>query len=158
MELVREYLMTVIIAVIISALSIQLLGKNSSYTPIIRLITGIFLTITILTPIAKIKISEIYDYYAHFENASKPFIADGITWSNEQTSVYIKEHAESYVLDKATSLGLSLSADIELSESQPSIPVAIKLHGDANPYQKQRLQQFIEDDLGIKTEAQTWSS
>ena len=150
--------MTVIIAVIISALSVQLLGRNSSYAPLIKLITGIFLTITILTPVNKITISEIYDYFTQFETASKSYITDGIRWSNEQTYSYIKEHAESYVLDKASSLGLSLSADIELSESQPSIPIAIRLYGDANPYQKQRLQQFIEDDLGIKTEAQTWNS
>lgn len=158
MELIRQYLVTVIIAVIISALSVQILGQNSPYTPIIKLITGIFLTIAMFTPITKIKINEIYSYYTQFETASTPYIAEGIAWGNDQTSAYIKEHAESYVLDKATSLGLSIDADIELSDTQPSIPIAIKLRGKANPYQKQRLQRCIEEDLGIKMEAQSWNS
>lgn len=158
MEAIRQYLTTIITAVVITVLSIQILGKSSSYAPIIRMIAGVFLTITVISPITTVNISKIYDYFEQFKTSSECYITDGTSWRRSQTSSYIKAQAESYILDKAASLGITLSANIELSDSDPPIPVAVELNGDINPYLKQRLQRLIEEDLGVKLEAQTWNS
>lgn len=157
MDWIKQYLITVISVTVIAALLMQLLGKSSKYSPIMRIILGIFLTITVLHPFSDLLIGDINEYISNFEFSAEHAIADGTAWSYSQRRSFITEQAESYIFDKATSLGLTLSAEIQLSESEPPTPDAVILHGDADPYSRQCLQQFIQNDLGIPKEAQKWN-
>ena len=70
----------------------------------------------------------------------------------------ISEKTSAYILDKAESLGLSLSASVQAEDdgSGPR-PVSVFLTGSAEESAKKRLTEYIEDTFGIPKERQFWN-
>lgn len=157
MEALRQYLLSIIGASIIAALLIRITDGKGSYSAIARLLTGIFLSITVLSPIAKIRIADISSYIDSFEFHAADAVSSGEQWSVSQMHTIIKSQTEAYILEKAQSLGAELSVQVSLSDANPPVPVAADISGDIDPFTKQRLQRIIMDELGISKENQVWN-
>ena len=67
----------------------------------------------------------------------------------------ITQQTQSYILDKADTLGVCLEVGVELNEEM--VPWRVTMTGEAPPYARQRLEGIIQDDLGIPAERQVWS-
>ena len=81
----------------------------------------------------------------------------GITASYNQQKAIITEKATAYVLEKANSLNLDLSAEIKFSNDGIPIPEKIYLFGAAGPFAKEQMTIFIAENLGISEACQIWS-
>lgn len=68
----------------------------------------------------------------------------------------IKGNCESYIMDKATSLHEQLEVSVTLSGDASPVPVAAVLTGRVSPYSKSRLEEILQEDLGIPKENVEW--
>ena len=156
MDDIKSYLLSVIAAAIISGLVVSLTGKKGMNAAVIKLLVGIFMAITVISPWTKLEIDSLTGYFSNAELESENVVADGKQMANETVSSIIKSRTEAYILDKAASLGIEIAADVTVAGTDPPIPDAVSLKGEASPYGKKRLQQVIAQDLGIPEEKQLW--
>ena len=75
---------------------------------------------------------------------------------HDQTVSIIKEKTEAYILEKAESLGLDISVEINFGEADSMVPTEVRISGPVSPYAKDQLSKTISTDLGIPEERQIW--
>ena len=156
MDTIRAYLLTVVSASIICALVIEIIGKKSPYIAAIKLLLGLFLSITVISPLVKINFNDITSYFEDFHIAATTVTDDGENTADTAMMALIKENTEAYILEKATALGASLDVDVTVSIFESPIPTAVIIKGAISPYAKKELQNIIEKDLAIPRENQLW--
>lgn len=157
MEWVRQYIIAIVAAAIICSVVRFLSGKESTPASVVRLLTGLLLSVTVIAPLAHINFTDIPDYIDDFSYASDAAIDAGSTFAAEKTSAIIKAKTEAYILDKAQVLGAQVAVEVNLSTEAPYRPCSVMISGKVSPYTKQRLIAFIDQDLGIPEENQIWN-
>ncbi len=156
MDAIRQYLLSVIAAAIICSVIISFTDKKSGSGTMIRMLCGLFLSVTMIYPLVDVKLDDISSYFYSIEVASDDVVTDGKIAANEAVSSIIKEQTEAYILDKASSLGLSLTVSVCVGGDDIPSPVSVTLQGNASAYLKQKLCTLIQDDLAIPKEQQKW--
>ncbi len=156
MESIRTYLLSVICAAVISAIIVNLVGNNSTYSAMIKLLTGLFLSITVISPLLKIEMNHFSSYFSEVQIDASNAIHDGTMTANDALSEIIKENTEAYILDKAASMGVTLDVAVSLTGDSAPKPQSVIIDGAVSPAVKIRLQEMIENDLDIPREKQLW--
>ena len=124
---------------------------------LLRSICGIVMTVSILSSASNLSIDLHFREWLpdDLENG-KAVTSMGEEIAGQVLRQRIKQQTEEYILDKATSMNISLSADITLSETDPPVPVAVTLTTSADPVLRTQLERLITQDLGISKEQQRW--
>lgn len=156
MEEIRAYILSVIAAAVLCTIIQRLMGEKSAYKEIIRLVSGIFLAVTVVSPFAKLQIRDFSDYLDGIELEANSAAAIGEESLKDGLNAIIKEKSEAYILDKATSMGLDLRVEVTLDDSETPVPSAVTVTGNVSPYQKRKLKQIIADEIGVQEDNQTW--
>ena len=157
MEAIRQYLLSVVAAAIICGVTTNLLGKKGTFGAVLKLLTGLFLAITVVSPLTKIQLIDFYEYADNLSIESGALTQQGQTMANEELRAIIKSRTEAYILDKAASMGSDLRVEVKLSDSDPPQPASVTIEGAVSPYAKQRLKELIANELGIPEENQVWT-
>jgi len=152
----KDYVLSIIVAGVVCAITQSLLNKRTAVGKILRILTGILMVITVISPIADIRFLNITDYIDGLSLEVDAYVADGKTMAQESIGGIIKSQVEAYILDKATNMNLELAVEVELDDSNNSVPCGVTINGDASPYAKQVLQTYIAETLGIAKEKQMW--
>lgn len=155
MDKLSGYILSVIAAAMILGIVNGFLDQKNASAVLIRLIGGLFLTFTIVAPAANFNFSGITDFWEDFTLEGEAAAAYGENLARKELQAIIKSETEAYILDKAKDLQAVLTAEVTLSEAE-TVPVSVRLQGNISPYGKLRLQQILEDDLGITKENQIW--
>lgn len=143
-----------ILSVIAGAMILGILQGICSKAPLLRLAGGLFLTFVILQPLAEFDFSDITDFMEAYSDAGVHASALGESMGDETYRSVIKAEVETYILDKAETLGAQLRVEVMLGEN--AIPESVQLRGNISPYARARLVQMMETDLGIARENQLW--
>lgn len=154
---IRDYLLSIITAALVCSIVNLLIPKDSGHKGLIRMICGIFIAITTVSPIAKFKINDIQSYWSDIQTESDNIIDQGESVANTAYRDIIKERCEAYILDKASVMGLTIEVEVTLSDTIPSSPYSVKIAGAISPYSKKRLKEIIVNDLAIPEERQKWT-
>lgn len=157
MDNVRQYLISIIAAAMFSSIATLIAEKNGTLSTSIKLITGLFLTLTIIAPLINVRVGDITTYFSDVESQAESLALHGEDIAIAETKDIIKNNLEAYILDKASALGLDIQAEIFMSEGDLYAPLFVTLKGAVSPYAKRRLEQIISDDLDIPKENQTWT-
>ncbi len=157
MEAVKGYLISVVSVSVLCAIIYTVVGKKSSLAALLRLICGILVVITVIKPVIHLKISDFTDYIDGISADASHYTRSGEDSAGEAQNVIIKEQTQTYILDKAASLGLHLDVEVVLSDAVPVVPSAVYLHGTASPYAKKQLSDYITETFAIGKEAQIWT-
>ena len=157
MEWIKEYLLSIIAAGVICGISSSLIPKNTSSAVIIKMLGGIFLAITLIAPLAKIRLDDFGVYWDHITADAEALVQDGSTATKDELASVIKQELESYILDKADELGLSLQVTIVMDQEDPPMPQKVKISGAISPYQQKRLSEWIAKELGVTEAQQVWN-
>ena len=152
-----NYIIAVVAAAIICSTVRVLVGNKSAPAAIVKLITGLLLTVTMITPLTNIKFSDISNYIDDFSLESDAVVDVGSSYAAEKTAAIIKARTEAYILDKAQVLGANVVTHVILSNDPPYKPCSVTMTGNVSPYAKQRLMAFITQDLGISEVDQIWN-
>ena len=157
MEDIRQYLLTVIAAAIICAVVNTIMENKGTLTAISKMLTGLFLAITVLSPLVSVHLSDFSGYIQGLDAAANEAVSRGEEMAQNATAAIIIEKTEAYILDKAASLELDIEVEVRLSSTNPLTPETVYLKGSISPYAKEQLRQYISNDLGIPGENLIWT-
>lgn len=156
-EDIRQYLLSVTAAALLCAIINGIVGKKGTYSTAIKLVTGLFMAVTVIAPWLQLEITDFTNYSESLLTEAEDIAASGELMAHKELAAIIKSQTETYILDKATALNLEVTVEVTMSNSDPPIPCAVSLQGAASPYAKQMLSQYIANDLGIPEESQLWT-
>lgn len=156
MEDIRQYLLSVIAAAIIAGLSIAIIGNKGTLAAIVKLLAGLFVALSVVSPWIKLRFDDLSSYFSEIDVTAEMITADAEQMAISAQAAIIKDRIEAYILDKAGAMEMAVSIDVKLTESSPPTPCFVTIEGSASPYAKQRLKQIISDELGIPEEQQSW--
>ena len=154
----REYILNIMIAAIFCAVASTLLSQKSAVGQIVKMLCGILLVVTAITPLVNISFRHITDYIEGLTIDANAYVSDGSLVMQEQINAIIKEETEAYILDKANQMGLQIAVEVVLDENNHSIPSYVTVTGTISPYTKEVLSGYIANTLGIAKENQKWTS
>lgn len=157
MEWIKEYLLSITAAGILCAIVKQLIGEKTANGKIIRMVAGIFLTITMISPLINVRFRDVSFYYQDFLDTAESLTEEGKENANKEMGDIISEQTVAYILNEAAILGLDIQANVVLSDNTPPEPVQIGLTGDASPYKKDRLIRSVSENLNISREHIIWN-
>lgn len=155
MESIKQYLLSITTAAILSACICAFFQKGTS-AKLIRSLCGVFVSLTVLQPLVNLKLPNMELYIDSFSREANIVVEEGELIAGEAQCEVIKQQAEAYISDKAAQLACSLEVNVTLSKESPYQPIKVELKGDVSPYAKSQLTSSIEQDLGIPKEAQQW--
>ena len=153
MEALRQYVISVTAAAMLCGIVTGLFPPGSGKR-IAKLICGLFLAYTVLSPISRVDFSTLPDFSLRCMDDAQAAVTAGENLARKSTAEIIKEETEAYILDKAADLHTSLTAEVTIGEE--NLPESVTISGEASPYARRRLQTIIESDLGISKENQQW--
>ena len=142
MEALRQYVISVVAAAMLCGIVVRLF-PNGSGKQMGKLICGLFLAYTVLSPISRVDFSKLPDFSLRCMDDAEDSMAD-----------IIKEETEAYILDKAADLHANLRVEVAVGED--NLPAAVTISGEASPYARRQIQAMIANDLGISKENQKW--
>lgn len=152
----KEYILGIIAAGIICGIVQNLVSSKTATGRILRLLTGILMVITILSPVVNVSFTNISDYLDEINTQGDIYANYGSAMANESVCAIIKDQAEAYILDKADRMNLDISVEVALDEHNNSVPCEVTIAGNLSPYAKEVLGSYIEENLGIAKEYQRW--
>ena len=156
MPVLREYLLSMTAAAIICVVSQHIIDNKSAAGKIIKTISGLFLALTVISPILEINFSDLDMDIQDIQNESQAIIADEVENSQSTLESIITEQTKAYILDEAKKIDLNVEIQLVLSDTNPPAPVEISISGEASPYKKKQLTNIISENLGINGEKIIW--
>ena len=157
MDSIRQYILSVICITIACGIVQQLLG-GSQLSGIVRLITGLMVTITVLHPLLNLN-DFSFDLCVGKITSDGEWIAEeGERMAADMAGEIIKERTAAYISDKASVLGASVNVEVELKKNMVSRPYRVTITGELSPYVKKQLSTYIQKELEIPEDAQIWIS
>ena len=156
MDGIRQYLLSITAAAIICSILMSILGKKGMYSSVIRMLCGLFMAYTMISPVMKIRLKDFETYLGELSIEANSAVSWGIQSAEEASAEFIKEKTETYILDKASSMGLSIEAEVRLAEEGDRTPYSVLIKGNVSPYAKKQLQTWLKEEFGIPEENQIW--
>jgi len=153
-----DYILRIVAAAMICASAGVLMPAKSTIGQMVKLLCGVLLTVTVISPLTKVSFRNISDYFDDLSVDADSYVEEGSIAMQEQLTAIIKEKSESYILDKAGQMGLQIAVEVALDEDNNSIPCGITITGKVSAYSKKILSGYISDTLGIAKENQIWIS
>lgn len=157
MENLKQYILAVVAASVLCGLILTLTGKKSTTGPVIKLLCGIFLSLTLIVPLSGPDLLDFTSYENFWSNEAEHYASFGQESASVEVGSIITEQCQAYILDKAASLGADIQVQIKLSQDEPPTPWEIHVTGSISPYAKGILKKTIIDELGIPEERQIWT-
>lgn len=156
MDFLRDYMLNLIVGAMACSILLNLF-PGKPFSDIGKFLCGVFLTISLLQPLSEADFSRFLSPETQPDTQSgEALAAMGQAYSQNLLAQCIKQDAQTYILDKAASLGLSLDAEVILSQGDIPVPESVTLTGSADDAPRSRLEQIIVQDLGIPKENQLW--
>lgn len=156
MQFVGKYLLGILSGALICAIVLELVGKKSANAALIRLLCGVYMLLCVVSPLLDVRIGSLTDFTDAIGQEANGFAQDGKNMAQEEYRAVITQRTTAYILDKAASLGAEIEAEVTLSEDDIAAPSSVTVRGRISPYAKGLLSSWLESELGIEAEEQTW--
>jgi len=150
-----EYVVSIAAAALVCGIVGNLMPKGTA-KEILKLVGGLFLTFTVIRPVANIQIPDLSMAGESYREEAEMAAAEGEEMIYASIAGSIKQELEAYILDKAGSLGAEVDVQVELQECG-YIPEAIHVDGNASPHARQALIRFLTEEMGILEEKIQWN-
>ncbi len=157
MEAIRQYLISIIVTSVIIRILCVFFDNKGMIGTVIRLLGGIILVFTLLSPLTKFQLDSWQNFYNDISSEASAAVSWGQEIGSNAAAAIIKEELETYIQDKASAMQLQVDIQLELSETYPQIPQAVTIEGAVSPYGKRLLAQFLSENIGIPEENQIWN-
>ena len=110
-----------------------------------------------LTPLAELDYDSLAEAISRLE-LEKEEARTGIEIQNQElVASIISGRVQTYILDKASSLGMQISVELEMeTRTATPYPSGVTIRGTVTPVQKQQLQTYLEQTFAIAPERQVW--
>jgi len=158
-EFIRNWIMGLTAAAFLTAIAMTLTPKGR-VRAVVGLVAGLVTVVALIAPIIEFD----YEVYAgNIEGFELSLQTRSEAWEVSQerlTSLIIRERSETYILDKAESLGL-VDIEVEVATSRNAAgwiyPQRVWITGNVSASQRSVLSEFLAGTFGIPAERQYWS-
>jgi len=154
---IRQYVLSVIAISLLCGIA-QLFFSGSSISPVVKLITGLMITISAVSPILRDMDISFDTYFENITFEQSWAVKKGEEAAANVASEFIKDRTETYICDKAAAMGATIAVEVILTGDTPPVPSEVTVRGHVSPYVKKQLSSFLQKDLGINEDKQTWIS
>ena len=154
MDGLKNYLIAVCSAAILSAILKQLIGKSKMSSVTVNLLSGLFVAICIISPWKDFSLQDLEIYNPLHTQSGQSYVETGKRITQNQIDAIITEKVESYILEKTNQLHLQVEVRVELAED--GVPFKSIVSGKLSPEEKKTLSAFLEKEIGIQKEMQIW--
>ena len=155
MQALKEYLLSVTAAAMVCSLVRRLLAGKGSAEATGKILAGIFMALTVLSPLTQLHLPEWSEL--PFSCEAQAAVSRGQEQARKELAAGISQRVEAYILQKAADLQADLTVEVVLSDDPIPVPVQVCLRGHIAPHARQKLQTMIRQDLGIDKENQLWT-
>lgn len=155
MQALGEYVISIGAAAFVIGILGSLMPKGPS-KEILKLVCGLFLAFTVISPVSNIQIPELSDVAESWKAEGKEATLTGEEMAREEARQCITRELTAYILDKAAALGLTPEVQVTLHD-ETFHPTGITLTGEASPILRQRLSEILQNDLGLTQEDIIWT-
>ena len=156
MDLIREYILSVAVVGILCGIVRKLIDKKGIPGMLGKSLTGLAITITILSPLTNFSLGSLNKIKFEYQEVGEKAVRAGEEIMHEALGESISEYSETYIFNKAKEMGVQLEVEVYVSNDVYPVPKKVRISGSISPYVKKRLQQIIEEDLGVMEENQEW--
>ena len=153
---IGKYLLSIVGAALLCGIATNLLGDKGALGAAVKLLAGIYMTLTVIAPWGQFSLDEVTDLKEQITADGEQITLSGQNAARDAMAESIIASTRTYILDKAESLGAELTVEVMLDDSQIPVPNGVRIRGNISPYNREKLSSIIETDLGIPTEAQIW--
>ena len=155
-EAVRAYMLRLAAGAFLSAGLLALLPKGAAKKAAAAF-CGLLMLLLALTPLVELDYDALPEAISRLE-LEKEELRTGIEIRNQALMArIISARIETYILDKASELGLSVRVELEMqTQAGTPYPKAATIYGAAAPAQKRQLQQYMEQMFAIPIQRQEW--
>lgn len=154
--MMREYALSVIATVLICTVLTDLLPSGTA-KGILNILSGIVLTIVILSPLRDLTFTIPNNLEDLFQASANDAVSEGALATQAALEKIIQEEIQAYIQDKAVALRLDITAEVALRSGDPPVPDAVVIHGAVSPYGKMQLEKILTEQLGIPKENMEWT-
>ena len=158
MDGLRTYVLHITATALICTVILRFSWGNGAVKMIIKLLCGIVLLFSMIQPLKQFDFAFVESFAAGFQEEADRAVQWGENAASESWAESICQGTEAYILEKAKTMKVDLTVEVELSDDEIPIPVAVSLTGDVSPYVKSVLSDTISQDLNIPKERQKWIS
>jgi hypothetical protein len=158
MDGLRDYVLHIAATALICAVILRFARGGKAAQMLIKLLCGIVLAYSIIHPVKQLEISGLDEIMFGFQKEAEAAVEWGKNEAYEAWTESITQKTEAYILEKAKAMKLDLAVEVELSDDESPVPVAVSLYGDVAPYAKSVLSDTISQDLKIPKEKLIWIS
>ena len=152
-----SYILRIVSAAIICGIAGSVLKGKTAAGQLVRLLCGLLMSVTVISPLTDISFNNLTDYFEQLSVDASAHTDKGESDAQESIAAIIKPRLETYILDKANSMGLQITVEVELDDSNHSFPCGVTVEGNVSPYAKEVLGAYIEDTLNIEKEQLRWT-
>ena len=153
----RGYLLGLCAAALLSAIVMGVSAK-SPVKHVVSLCCGLLMAAAVFRPIAQVDPMEISRSLAQIRMEAEELRTGVQVKNRDLVAEIIKEKTQAYILDKASQLGLTITADVTVGgDGAYPYPESVRLTGQADAHRAQQLQRYIETELAIAKEKQRWT-
>ena len=156
MDMLCDYVIRLSATALLCAVVMRFARGTGAAKMMIKLLCGIILSYSVIQPIRQLKLSDFGDIAMEFRRDADSAVQWGKNTSTEAWCESITQGTESYILEKANEWNLDLVVEVELSDDEYPVPVAVSITGNVAPYAKTILSDVISSDLNIPKEKQKW--
>ena len=156
MSSVKGYVFSLVVIGILCAVIRLFFEKNNNLLPLIKLVTGVMITVIAIKPLVNIDQSEFIDSLDVMDVTGECIVKDAEQQARVALEKYITEKTVAYISDEAAKLGASVIVDVSLNNDSIQKPVAVTLQGNVSPYVQERINRMIITDLGICEDSHTF--
>ena len=150
----KSYIFSVCAAAVIAGILRTLTGKGTA-GELVKLLSGIFLALTVMAPLARLEIPDPVDWVEDHARAGREAAAAGEVMAGEYAADIISREVEAYILDKAHRLGADLTVEVSLDPR--GIPEEVTITGEISGRQRMELSRYMAEQLEVGEEAQIWT-
>ena len=158
MERIRQYIFMLICMAILCGLVQEFFDNNTTQKKLLKFAAGILMVIVAMTPlIGQERLQFNWNLSGDLNQETQDALSIGQEQADSMLRQIITSQTQAYILDKATSMGAELSVEVALSDTEPPIPEAVVLSGDASPYVRKQLSHILLTDLEISEDKLQWN-
>ena len=159
MDVIRTWLLGITCAAMVVALAESLMPKGAVRN-IGRLTGGLILLLAIVQPVVSLDEDALADALARYRSELSSY--DTALEETNETLIkgIIAEQSGAYILDKAASLGIDCTVEVETKpgEGGDPVPHSVTIRGDLTDGEQEALSRQITADFAIPAERQYYES
>ena len=157
MEDLGRYVLSICLAAVAVGIFSSILDPKGGTTNLIRFVGGVFLIVTVLQPAKNLNIPDFSSIFQDYKTQAEAASRAGEEMAISAMGDIIIRDTQTYILDKAESLGLAAAVSVTVSSDPIPVPVSVRVDYSGSQTDARNLSAIIEKDLGIPKEQQLWN-